>query len=337
MAHSQNFANFADSPALRNRRFSDGLRQLDSNYSDMGKLDKIMEWGGKLQQSFLSLVKVALLSRLPSPLPEGLRNMDEIVILANGPSLNRTVADHRDFLDGKTLLAVNMAVASEMFEELRPDLYLIADPLFWIVDDKRQALFGDLARKTTWPMHLFVPARALSDKRWKPMIKSNPNIRLHIYNTTPTEGFAPLERALFRSGLGVPRPHNVLIPSIATALRMPFKRIYVAGADHSWLHEITVTDNNEVLMHQKHFYDSKSSRADTVKQENLESARLHTILYHMHVAFKAYFTLRDFAKAAGKEVVNITPGSFIDAFPRMNLDAAASTENQSSTDKHIQQ
>ena len=41
-------------------------------------------------------------------------------------------------------------------------------------------------------------------------------------------------------------PHNVLIPSIAIGLRLPFKKIYLAGADHSWLPEITVTDDNEV-------------------------------------------------------------------------------------------
>ncbi|MDE6683019.1 MAG: hypothetical protein K2J87_06290, partial [Muribaculaceae bacterium] len=172
------------------------------------------------------------------------------------------------------------------------------------------------ARKTDWPLHLFVPARALSDPLWRPIVEKNPNIMVHIYNTTPVEGFFTFEKWAYRKGLGMPRPHNVLIPAIATALRMPFKKIYLAGADHSWLPEITVTDDNEVLMHQKHFYDRESSKADTVKKENLDSAHLHTILYHMHVAFKAYFTLKKYASSLGKEVINITPGSFIDAFKR---------------------
>ena len=117
----------------------------------------------------------------------------------------------------------------------------------------------------------------------------------------------------------MPRPHNVLIPSIATALRLPFRKIYLAGADHSWLPEISVTDDNEVLMHQKHFYDRDVSKAETVKKEDLNSAHLHTILYHMHVAFRAYFILRDYADSLGKEIINITPGSFIDAFRREKL------------------
>ena len=136
---------------------------------------------------------------------------------------------------------------------------------------------------------------------------------------TPIEGFQGFCNWIFRKGWGVPRPHNVLIPSIAMGLRLPFKKIYLAGADHSWLPEITVTDDNVVLMHQKHFYDQNKSQAETVKQENLNSARLHIILYHMHVAFKSYFILEAYARWLGKEIINVTPGSYIDAFKRMKL------------------
>lgn len=285
----------------------------------MGKLDSISHFAADLNQTLMSLIKIPLLSRRSSALPSGLSNPDELVILANGPSLSRTVAEHPDFLKSRTLLAVNFCATSPMFAELRPEIYIIADPLFWIVDEKRESLFGALAERTAWPMHLFMPARALADKRWKAIVARNPHISVHIYNTTPVEGFSGFVHAVYRHGLGMPRPHNVLIPSIATALRMPFKKIYLAGADHSWLPEITVTDNNEVLMHQKHFYDPGKSKADTVKQENLNEARLHTILYHMHVAFKGYFTLRAYAESLGKEIINITPGSYIDAFPRMKL------------------
>ncbi|MDE6866681.1 MAG: hypothetical protein K2J23_04725 [Muribaculaceae bacterium] len=285
----------------------------------MGKLDKLMKWGSNFEQSILSLIKIPLMSRPSSPLPEVEKGRDELVILANGPSLSKTVEQHRDWLRSRSLLAVNLCATSPLFTELRPEFYLIADPLFWIVDEKREALFGSLAEKTDWTLHLFVPARALSDKKWRPMLEKNPNIKVHIYNSTPIEGFPAFERWAFRKGLGMPRPHNVLIPSIATALRLPFRKIYLAGADHSWLPEISVTDDNEVLMHQKHFYDRDVSKAETVKKEDLNSAHLHTILYHMHVAFRAYFILRDYADSLGKEIINITPGSFIDAFRREKL------------------
>ncbi len=282
-------------------------------------MDKAMKWMEMMWQSFMSIVKILLQSKFCTRMPSQFSNAEELLILANGPSLNATVAGSPGFVKGKTLLVVNFCVTSPMFEELKPELYLIADPLFWIVPEKRKQLFGELARKTTWPMTLFMPMRALKNKDWKPMLAGNTNITVRIYNTTPIEGFQTFCNSIFRRGWGVPRPHNVLIPSIAMGLRLPFKKIYLAGADHSWLPEITVTDDNVVLMHQKHFYDQNKSKAATVTQENLNTARLHTILYHMHVAFKSYFVLDAYARSLGKEVINITPGSYIDAFKRKKI------------------
>lgn len=281
--------------------------------------DKIMKQLGLLWQTFLSMVKILLQSKWSIRFPSQFSNLDELLILANGPSLNKTIEDGNDFLKGKTLLAVNFFVNSPRFAELRPELYLIADPLFWLVPEKRQQLFGGLAEKTTWPMTLFIPRRALKNKEWKPLLGGNSQIKIVVYNTTPIEGFQGFCNWVFHKGWGVPRPHNVLIPSIAVGLRLQFKKIYLAGADHSWLPEIRVTDDNVVLMHQKHFYDQGTSKADTVKQENLQSAHIYTILYHMYVSFKSYHILEAYAQWLGKEIINITPGSYIDAFRRMKI------------------
>jgi len=258
--------------------------------------DKIMKQLGLLWQTFLSMVKILLQSKWSTRFPSQFSNLDELLILANGPSLNKTIEDGNDFLKGKTLLAVNFFVNSPRFTELRPELYLIADPLFWLVPEKRQQLFGGLAEKTTWPMTLFIPRRALKNKEWKPLLGGNSQIKIVVYNTTPIEGFQGFCNWVFHKGWGVPRPHNVLIPSIAVGLRLQFKKIYLAGADHSWLPEIRVTDDNVVLMHQKHFYDQGTSKADTVKQENLQSAHIYTILYHMYVSFKSYHILEAYAQ-----------------------------------------
>ncbi len=278
-----------------------------------------MNWLGLWWESLLSVVKVLLQSKWETRLPATFGNPDELLILANGPSLNRTVESASAFIQGKTLLAVNFCVTSPLFERLKPEIYLIADPLFWIVPEKRVSLFGTLAEKTTWPMSLFVPVRAMKSDTWQPLLAGNPHINLCLYNTTPIDGFQGFCNWIFSKGWGVPRPHNVLIPAITIGLRLPFHKVYLAGADHSWLPEITVTDDNVVLMHQKHFYDQGTSKAQTVLQENLHTQRLHNILYHMYVAFKSYFMLEAYARKLGKEVINITPGSYIDAFKRMKV------------------
>lgn len=123
-----------------------------------------MKWLGQLWQSFLSVVKILLQSKWHTHLPSSFGNPEELLILANGPSLSRTVQEAPEFIKGKTLLAVNFCATSPMFEQLRPEIYLIADPLFWIVPEKRVQLFQTLAEKITWPMNFFVPARALKTR-----------------------------------------------------------------------------------------------------------------------------------------------------------------------------
>jgi hypothetical protein len=270
-------------------------------------------------QTFLSIIKIVLQSRWKNTLPDSFKNKEELLILANGPSLTYTVENSKAFVTTKTLLVVNFFAISPIFDKVCPELYLIADPLFWIVPEKCVLLFKTLADKVTWSMSFFIPAHACKNKEWQPMISGNPNIHVYTYNTTPIEGFQRFCNFVFRKGWGVPRPHNVLIPSIAIALRLPFRKIYLAGADHSWLSEITVTDNNVVLMNQKHFYDQNKSQPAIVLQENLKSAPLYIILYHMYIAFKSYFVLESYARRLGKEIINITPMSYIDAFKKVNI------------------
>ena len=118
-------------------------------------VNKIKDFGSKFEQTLLSLVKIPLMSRGGSPLPRDLSNADELVILANGPSLNKTVETKKEFLDSRTLMAVNFCATSSIYTELRPEIYLIADPLFWIVDEKMNRLFSskdDLAYPLFHPL-----------------------------------------------------------------------------------------------------------------------------------------------------------------------------------------
>jgi hypothetical protein len=46
---------------------------------------------------------------------------------------------------------------------------------------------------------------------------------------------------------------------------------------------------------------------------------LHQILQSLYIAFRSYFDIADYAKTKGIDILNITPDSFIDAFPRLRL------------------
>ena len=130
---------------------------------------------------------------------------------------------------------------------------------------------------------------------------------------TPIEGFQCFAHWAYKKGWGMPRPRNVLIPSIMMALRMPFETIYVAGADHSWLKEIWVNDDNVVMEDLNHFYDKNGS------ERYVSDKHLHDILFSMYVAFRSYHVIRDYADMLGTQIYNVTEGSYIDAFDRWKL------------------
>lgn len=281
-------------------------------------LDQIQRSTNDTVQTLLSVVKIAFFSKLNVPVDSDFKNRRELVVLGNGPSLNQTVSDHADFLSEKTKMAVNYAAISELYEQLKPEIYLIADPLFWQSKEVTDRLFGAMAQKTSWPMVLYMPARSRKIPYWQQLILANTNIKTRLYNTTPVEGFGWFTYPVYKKGWGMPRPHNVIIPCIMQGLRMPFTELYLAGVEHSWLKDIYVSDDNRVYMDMKHFYADEQKR---VQSQNFNSApsRLHQILYHMYVVFKGYLTIDAFARKQNKRIFNITPGSYIDAFERKTL------------------
>ena len=118
----------------------------------------------------------------------------------------------------------------------------------------------------------------------------------------------------------MPRPHNVLIANIKVAIELKYKQVFLFGADHSWMKEIFVTEDNQVYLTQKHFYDEKTAKADVMyygtKNERRNIAQVLEKFVH---SFNSYYLLNDYAKKSGVEVYNATRGSFIDAFPRIEL------------------
>ena len=263
-------------------------------------------------QTLASLIKMMLLSKNVTG-TESYTQHKEIVVLGNGPSLKSLIKNHKDFLQEKSLLAVNYAVLSDYYTELRPHYYVVADSAFFLQKDHCERLFEALSAKTTWHLKLYLSMQAKKNRMWQDFLKGNDNIEVCYFNMTPIEGFRSFTHWVFKKGWGMPRPRNVLIPSIMMALRMSFETIYVAGADHSWLKEIWVNDDNVVMEDLNHFYDKKGA------ERYVSDKHLHDLLLSMHIAFKSYHVIREYADTLGKKIYNVTEGSYIDAFTRKKL------------------
>lgn len=280
----------------------------------MKKTDGIKCAVGVFADSMASLLKVALMSRKPSAASS--KEGATIIIMGNGPSLRDAIDNHGDALAANDLLSVNFAPLTQDFFNLKPDIHLLADGLFFQTEKQGnvEEMWSAL-RRVGWDMILYVPAQQRKSRDLKTLPK---NIEVRYFNLTPASGWKWLMRLLYGAGLAMPRPRNVLVPSLMTAIREGYSRILLTGADHSWSKTLWVTDNNRVVSVQPHFYRDNEKERDRV-ESLYKDIHLHQIYESFAIAFRSYFAVREYADSRGVEILNATPGSFIDAFPRTNL------------------
>jgi hypothetical protein len=270
-------------------------------------------------QTGITVLRVMLYSKRISRFPTG---TGECYILMNGPSLNRSLEELGATMESKEILCANYFPTSPMFEKLQPAYYFLIAPELWHPEveerfrEKSRELFDTLGKKTGWPLQMFIPVEARKHTGWQEHIRQNSNISVQYINVTPVEGLKWFRFWMYDMRRGMPRPHNVLIPTLLTAIQIGFRKIHLFGADHSWLSEISVNEQNEVLVNQKHFYDEAVAKPRPMNYKGRRNRKLHEVLTKFVLAFKGYHELSEYAEKRGVTIINATPGSFIDAFKR---------------------
>jgi hypothetical protein len=73
-----------------------------------------------------------------------------------------------------------------------------------------------------------------------------------------------------------------------------------------------------VISIQPHFYKEDENEEKRIKVDYLKYP-LHQIINSFYIAFKAYHNIKRYAMHKGVSIYNVTPESFIDAFPRADL------------------
>lgn len=277
-----------------------------------------------LWPSLKSVVKIAVCGMNFIPSLGSVEN-DRLVILGNGPSLREQLDDPDFFskLCESITLCVNFAANAPEFFRLRPRYYVLADPHFFAEvlasdfrnDNIRQLI--DNLRKVDWSMELFV---ALNRKQASALAKAigNENIAVTPFPAVGIEGWRWLEKFAMTTKRGMPKPRNVLIPSIMLGIWLGYSEIYLLGADHSWLSTVSVDNFNRVVSIQPHFYKDSSQE---LKRQNAvySGVSLPELLNSFLIAFKGYHQLQRFAAGKNISIYNATPGSYIDAFPRRSF------------------
>jgi len=290
----------------------------------MSGLEKLYLKLSDFQKSLGSIFKVLLRSNFSTS--NSLAVSESIIIMGNGPSLKNELSEHTTLLKNNTTLAVNFFANTQFYTTIQPNIYLINAPEFWMeeIEERfeklRTVFFKNIIELTSWEMEFQIPASAFKSKYFNEQKRFFPqNISVVRFNPIPVEGLSTINHFFFSKNLGMPRPHNVIIPCMMNCINAGYKNIALIGVDHSWLPELSVNEDNVAMLHQKHFYDSNSSKDRPMKNLERKPRKLHEILEKFYFSFRGYFIVRNYAESRSANIYNCTKGSFIDAFDRKTI------------------
>jgi hypothetical protein len=267
--------------------------------------------------SLLNFFKVLAISKKGNKMPTS--TSSELTILANGPSLKPLLEADKAF-EGDVIV-VNSFHKSAQFKSIKPKYYIISAPEFWLpmkqefYVNMQNELEDSLTNDVEWEMTFFIPYKS-KKYNYKQKLDAIENITAVYYNDTAIDGEKGLDRWSMNQKWAMPRPHNILIPSLMVGIWMKYEKINVFGADHSWLPMLHVDEHNNALLNQVHFYDTDKKSYLPMYKGKEKTRKLHEILHKFYLSFKAYHSINRFAKSKGTTIINCTKGSFIDAFER---------------------
>ncbi len=289
------------------------------------KKSKIQVFITDLVLTLLSILKILLLSSRGVKRLKREEKVSDCIVLGNGPSLKETLNQHLELIQQRDCVCVNFFWKSEYYTLVKPRYYMISSANYWATgkidqnNEGRLQTFNAIAEKTDWDMTLYVPAVAKKHSSWRKKLDLNPHISIMYVNITPIDGFFTFVNWALKRNLGLPRPHNVLVPAIKTSIDVGYKNIYVVGADHSWLKDLFVAKDNQVYLTHKHFYDKKTLPNVMYEGTTNEVWNIANVLMKFVYSFQSYYVLNRYAPKQGSKVYNATPESYIDAFERKPL------------------
>lgn len=238
----------------------------------------------------------------------------ELRILANGSALSSVdVSDSYEDID---YCMLNNSCLTTMFWDVKPSLFVLADPAYFIDDYKNEMVNKTLCAlgDVSWSMTLCVPFQYR--KSIQLYVKNNRKISLKYYHTNPYWGWRNLSMLLYKHNFSMPSSQNVLVPCIYIGILKGYSAIKLYGANHSWTENLTVNNENRVCIRDVHFYDSGEVKSTPWKKITGTYYKMHEILSDLSLTFAAYHNLKTFADYMHVKVINMTPNSYIDAFER---------------------
>lgn len=263
-----------------------------------------------------------------SPLPKLKEKTEKMILIGNGPSLNKSIELYKEEILKYDRLVVNFFALSEQYEVLQPNFYLFVDPAFFAIPESHKDSIGRLidaiVNKTTWKMLICAP-EGTENSPLVHAIQSNKNIKfVFFFNGDQKVGILTKYEA-WDGNLIAPPQQNSLNVGVYLALYWGYDETYLVGVDMSSLEDIRIDqETNELFSVDTHFYSNKEVYSDKklsdVKRGRILSEwTLHEYIYALGRMFEGFYELSEYAKYKGLKVYNSSEYSLINCFERKKL------------------
>lgn len=252
----------------------------------------------------------------------------DLLIIGNGPSLRDTIIKNNICFEEYDVFAMNFFAITDLFEKVKPNMYLFVDPIFYMSDelipeDRRKSVrkLKETLLKIQWDLSLFIPNTG-NYKSYIDIFSNNKHIHIYTFNMKNIlkPGIIFSDEFLMKNNLSPLPAQNVLNTCLSLGILLHYESIYFIGADSSWLLDLKVDQsNNDLLSLDNHFYSTNKEQEYIKLKLNNRKEFLHEQLKFQYIAFKNYYLLNNFAKKNGVNIYNASEFSLIDSIDRKKI------------------
>lgn len=256
-------------------------------------------------------------------LPLKPKNGKTITLLANAPSLKtvlpRLATDeefkHTDFV------VLNYFANTPEFFHIKPQHYCFADPMFYRATgnmEKAQKLFELLNQKIDWDMNLYIISGC--EKQFLDFSHLT-NPKLHIVSVVIDgyEGFPSLRNWAYKHDYAAPAFSTVAIMALFISINQGYSNIHVYGVDHTVFEGLCVNDKNQPCWKETHFYEGAPKVKPIIRSDNNQVFKMADFIQLFADVFHSHDLIENYAESVETKILNCSPSSLVDSYPRAQI------------------
>ncbi|MDM8310364.1 hypothetical protein [Phocaeicola barnesiae] len=256
-------------------------------------------------------------------IPKNQCNGNKLLVLVNGPSLNKSLSQILDNEQYKkdAIISVNFMVNDDRFYILKPKYHVISDPMFYISGAQKERVdkfFECLNTKIDWDMYLFLPIQYVRIEKKIHKI-TNAHVKVIPIHQEYPHASKSLMKYVAKKGILGPDFGSVMHHAVYIGMIMGFKTEELYGADHTFFDGLMVNEKNQVCRRTSHFYETTSIVKPLYHHFTPGSDIPYTmqfLLWENERIFKGHQDLRMIADYLNVHIINKTEGSMIDSYER---------------------